>query len=84
MAAQVGLCLAWSETFEDTFSRGAAQIYMNVSYYLCFQLLTFAFVCYIHVSVFTVYAGRITEMIVETYFLHTFYEQYFSFTPGAR
>ena len=24
MAAQAGLCLAWSETPEDTFSRGAA------------------------------------------------------------
>ena len=26
VAAQAGLCLAWSETPEDTFSRGAAQI----------------------------------------------------------
>ena len=26
VAAQAGLCLAWSETPEDTFSRGVAQI----------------------------------------------------------
>ena len=30
MAAQAGLCLAWSETPEDTFSRGAAKIYFEL------------------------------------------------------
>ena len=26
MAAQAGLCLAWSETFEDTLSHGVAHL----------------------------------------------------------
>ena len=30
MAAQAGLCLAWSETPEDTFCRVVAQIYINL------------------------------------------------------
>ena len=29
MAAHAGLCLAWSETPEDTFCRVVAQIYMD-------------------------------------------------------
>ena len=29
MAAQAGLCLAWSETPEDTFSRVVAQVYFS-------------------------------------------------------
>ena len=28
MAAQAGLCLAWSETPEDTFCRGVAHFYL--------------------------------------------------------
>ena len=30
MAAQAGLCLAWSETPEDTFCRGVAQLIFSV------------------------------------------------------
>ena len=32
VAAQVGLCLAWSETPEDTFCRVVVQIYLNVQF----------------------------------------------------
>ena len=41
MAAQAGLCLAWSETLEDTFCRGVAHIVLlsdNVSRLHVFQL----------------------------------------------
>ena len=31
MAAQASLCLAWSETPEDTFSRDEAQMYIVMS-----------------------------------------------------
>ena len=30
MAAQAGLCLAWSETLEDTFSRDEAQVFCTI------------------------------------------------------
>ena len=31
MAAQVGLCLAWSETPKDTFSRGVAHVFSCIT-----------------------------------------------------
>ena len=31
MAAQAGLCLAWSETPEDTFCRAVAHLYLSIS-----------------------------------------------------
>ena len=35
MAAQAGLCLAWSETPEDTFSYDEAQLSKFLSYNIC-------------------------------------------------
>ena len=37
MAAQAGLCLAWSETPEDTFCHVVAQIYMEQPSWLDYE-----------------------------------------------
>ena len=39
VAVQAGLCLAWSETPEDTFSYGVAHLYFNAHVHILFGLV---------------------------------------------
>ena len=45
MAAQAGLCLAWSETPEDTFSHDEAQLLLFFHCLFAFGLLFVLFIC---------------------------------------
>ena len=51
MAAQAGLCLAWLETPEDTFSRVVAQLFYSNMFVLCSKMLSVTLWCNIYRNV---------------------------------
>ena len=64
MAAQAGLCLAWSETPEDTFSHGVAHLYSeDVHLYPVHYVCTFYSIFFIHVIYLSMFLSSTWDVI---------------------